>query len=730
MKNFIIGYGETLTNPVEVRSGGGDKNHPYSFSEARNILVGDLSKVIDDIDLKPKNQCANGEVVVKLIQHPSYLAKSYYPTNLFKKYGIKDVGSKSAHIKPRKWAVKKHPDIGLASCVFISGSKAKFQAMLDSLLNDSLPNSTQDIFRSIENISSISVDDKIKHIDFEKEELKLEVVLHASEMDELILASFGEYSKTLGGIPDWNRVKVVGGLTFLPVVINKGNERKLAEFSHLRALRSIPKLRFNHPDVMRERYNTVVSLPEFKNINNNFKVCIFDGGIGSEHLLNNWVTEYIPSDVSSGHPLLLSHGSEVCSTYLFGPFDENKGTVGEPYSNVDIVRVLSTTDTDTDPDLFDVLTRIEDVLKNKKYKYINLSLGPRLAIDDDDVHVWTSVIDKHLQDGHCFATVAIGNDGELGGDFSRIQPPSDMVNCFAVGAVNSTGKNWERAAYSCIGPGRSPGMVKPDGVIFGGSNDELFKIYSPLSHSIVGTLGTSYAAPYALRVAAGIDAITDFELSTSSIKALMIHHANKEDKEQNDVGWGLLPNSPESVVECMNDEAIIVYQGQLNKSEHLRIPIPVPEGIDCTWVHVKATFCFNAVTDPEHPLHYTRSGLDITFRANEEKVKTGAVHAETKSFFSCGNLYETEEELREDAHKWETCISRSQRFKKNTLLNPVFDVKYHARAKGGDSTTELEPLNYSLVLSIRAEGDVNTYNLVLQQNQTLQSVKVTNRIRI
>lgn len=180
----------------------------------------------------------------------------------------------------------------------------------------------------------------------------------------------------------------------------------------------------------------------------------------------------------------------------------------------------------------------------------------------------------------------------------------------------------------------------------------------------------------------------------------------------------------------MDDEAIVVYQGQLKKSEHLRIQIPVPEGIDCKWVHLKATFCFNAITDPEHPLHYTRSGLDIVFRANEDKISDGAEHADTKSFFSVGNLYDTEAELREDAHKWETCISRSQRFNKSTLLNPVFDVKYHAREKGGDSAKELEPLNYSLVVSIRAEGDNNTYNLVLQQNQTLQTVKVTNRVRL
>jgi hypothetical protein len=75
-------------------------------------------------------------------------------------------------------------------------------------------------------------------------------------------------------------------------------------------------------------------------------------------------------------------------------------------------------------------------------------------------------------------------------------------------------------------------------------------------------------------------------------------------------------------------------------------------------------------------------------------------------------------------------VSKKQRFRKTTLSNPVFDVKYHAREQGGEARTDLDPLKYALIVSIRAEGDLNTYNMVLQQNQTLQAVSVTNRVRI
>jgi hypothetical protein len=728
MKNFIIGYGETLTRDVTVKSGGGTKSHPYSFTEARDKFVSDLTEVIQTIDSKPANQCANGEFVIKFLQHPSYLAKTYYPNKLFKKFGMQDVGSKAVKIKPRKWAIKVHPEEGLASCIFVSGLKSQFEAMLNSVKYDSLPDSVQVLIRSFEQVSTIDTSEKIKQIASESDNLRLEVVLHAGEHGKYICESFNGYTNSLGGNADWSRAKTVGGLTFLPVTIVRGKEFGLAEFSHLRALRSVPELRINRPDAIRTTFKDDFSLPEFKALANDFKVCIFDGGLGAENLISQWVNEFVPSEVKSSHPSLLSHGSEVCSTYLFGPYDAGTKGFNEPYTTVDIVRVLS--QDDTDPDLFDVLTRIENVLKKKEYKYVNLSLGPRLAVDDDDVHVWTSVIDALLQDGHCLATIAIGNDGDLEGEYARIQPPSDMVNCFAVGAAKLEGSKWNRAPYSCIGPGRSPGVVKPDGLMFGGSAENLFKLYSPLTHSVVGTMGTSYASPFALRVAAGIDAITDFDIAASTAKGLMIHHADRGKKDMVEVGWGLLPDSPEKVIECLDDEAIVIYQGKLKASQHLRIPIPIPEGIDCTWVHLKATFCFNAITDPEHPLHYTRSGLDISFRANDGNIKEKAEHADTKTFFSVGNLYETEEELRIDAHKWETCISRHQKFKKTTLSNPVFDVKYHAREKGGAVQSDLAPLNYSLIVSIRAEGDVNTYNLVLQQNQTLQAVKVRSRLQI
>jgi hypothetical protein len=157
---------------------------------------------------------------------------------------------------------------------------------MNSVEHDQLPDTSQTLIRTFEKISTINAKEKIKKIEHNFQSLKLEVVLHAAKQDNFVRESFTDYTEELGGTVDWERAKTVGGLTFLPVSISDGSELKLAEFSHLRALRSIPKLRFNRPDVVRSTMNQAFTLPAFNKVNNEFKVCIFDGGLGENTLIS------------------------------------------------------------------------------------------------------------------------------------------------------------------------------------------------------------------------------------------------------------------------------------------------------------------------------------------------------------------------------------------------------------------------------------------------------------
>jgi hypothetical protein len=49
-------------------------------------------------------------------------------------------------------------------------------------------------------------------------------------------------------------------------------------------------------------------------------------------------------------------------------------------------------DTDNDPqhELYPVLRRIIAALERESYDFVNLSIGPDIPLDDDDVHPWTA----------------------------------------------------------------------------------------------------------------------------------------------------------------------------------------------------------------------------------------------------------------------------------------------------------------------------------------------------
>src|SRR3546814_7939996 len=90
-----------------------------------------------------------------------------------------------------------------------------------------------------------------------------------------------------------------------------------------------------------------------------------------------------------------------------------------------------------------------------------------------------------------------------------------MVNAIPVGACDTTSVDWQRAPYSSHGPGRSPGLIKPDGVAFGGSDAQPFIVYNALTNQYAHTSGTSFSSPALLRT--GIRS----EEHTSELQSLM-----------------------------------------------------------------------------------------------------------------------------------------------------------------------------------------------------------------
>jgi hypothetical protein len=359
-------------------------------------------------------------------------------------------------------------------------------------------------------------------------------------------------------------------------------------------------------------------------------------------------------------------------------------------------------------------------------------------VDDDEVTLWTAALDKRFAHGKCVATVAAGNDGELdeATGLNRVQPPADGVNVLSVGAADRRGGGWQRAAYSCVGPGRSPGIVKPDGLAFGGSAHEPFGVLTP--HLRGGQIhGTSFAAPFALRSAASIGAQLGTRLGPLAIRALLIHRAHTEEHhELKHVGWGRFEADPLQLVTCDDDETVVVFQGELPVGEHLRAPIPISNVTLKGEVLLAASLVIAPDVDPEHPGTYTRSGLEVAFRPHSGKFtkpKDGrkrSKHAKTRSFFSPVNLYGSESVLRDDGHKWEPCLHHEERLRSSSLADPCFDIYYHHR-ESGMKVVDPQPIPYAFVVSLKAPKVKDLYNRVVRAYaQQLVPLRPQTRIQI
>ena len=721
-KNFLLGYGEELISDMARPDSGPVDKFFYSYEENKALLLPKLKELKAKFKRLPSKALTNGEVVGRITLHPTHLAKSYYPQSFLSKFKLKDIGGKEVKLSPRKVGTKKKKDSYLCTSLYVSVNENSLSELINTIENDRLLKTHQLDFCKIEDISSFEGEDKI--LSFEEEDAKYEFVIHTPELENLqVLKQFKDYSSECGCQVDYKKGVSTGGLSFLSVNCDKSTLDKLSEFTYLRAIRIMPELGVHRPVTTRSKLqNKNIVLPNKSAANQSVKVAIFDGGIGTADI-SKWTKEFTFTNETSVNSLL-SHGSEVTSLVLFGNIEDDQDELPVPFSNIDHYRVVDPSIDSYDLDCIDILRRIMDVLEKNHYDFVNLSLGPRCPIEDNEVHSWTSVLESFLESGKTLMSVAVGNDGKLDDELSRVQVPSDMVNALAVGAASSDDDDfWTLADYSSIGPGRSPGLVKPDVVANGGSDSNPLKIYSPLTGGITLNAGTSFAAPLALRQAIAIKASLEQEVTPLVTKSLLIHSANSNSHPWQYAGWGKIRSTYEDVLFTEDNEATVIYRREILSGKYIRAQVPLPNINDIGGrVYIKATFCYATKTDPQHPHNYTRSGLSVVFRP----FGSGK---ETQTFFSSKSLYpRTEEELRKEGHKWENTLSNEISFDPSELSNPCFEINHQEREGGAPAKGHSLP--FVLILTVRAENTPKLYDAIVQKYQVLQPLRTRTQVPI
>lgn len=719
--NFLLGNGHRLTSPVKVGKGMEPKAPPYDLGTAKQRLSSQFATAVAEFAELPTAACPDGYAVGLITLHPQYTAKSYFPDDLLKDARMQAIGSRPARVTPEQWTKKSAPEESPTTELFVAARREDFAAFAKQLprISES-DNASRDLFK-VEAFRAPQSKDRIQRINKKLDRPLLEIVLHTSGIRRpaRILEAFEAYAQSLDLKPDLDRRFEVGALCFLPMRAPRELIDELSKFSFLRTIREMPGLRPLRPIIRATAKSKPfpVSLPNQEPLDKQLRAAVFDGGISEEMGNTSFANAHEPVGIGAAVDGYVDHGTAVTSALLFGPIVKGQA-LPQPYGVVDHYRVLDDQSSNDPFELYDALTRIRDVLQSRDYSFINLSIGPSLPIEDHEVHAWTAVLDSLLADGESLTTVAVGNDGEKDHESgnARVQVPSDSVNSLAIGAACSKSKTWGRASYSCIGPGRSPGLIKPEVVAFGGSSGEPFFVLDQTVSIATPDAGTSFASPFALRMGMGVRAHFGASLSPLAIKSLLVHCSEPAKKiPVHEIGWGRIPQDLEAIVICQEGEARIVYQGDLTPGQYLRTPVPLPQGTLAGMVTVTATFCFACQTDPHDPGNYTRGGLDVTFRPHADKFGEDAVHPKSHSFFRQTD-YDTEKELRHDAHKWETTLHRCCRFRAATLKDPVFDVHYQVRESGQASSGE--KIRYALIITVSAPKVKNLYDRIVQRYQT------------
>ena len=740
--NFLIGQGDRLTYEVEVPTSGGQKAPPYDFATQRARLDGRLSQTNEYIRALPMEACPADRAVAIVTMHPRFISKSDFPEDLLRSAGLSSIGSRSAEITPEKWGVRKHPDQASTDQLFVVGTRTSFAQWADGFRTLAENSRVSEAFRKVEDVSAFEAETKVRSIPADRDSVMLEIVLHNAG-DEGVVRSFVEYASLFSANVYLEKRQDIGGLTFCPVEVSSSNVVEIAKHSFVRVARGMPSLRPLHPSLTRNSTGNgtfQVAMPDGPALDDGSEAVIFDGGIPRSALadLAPWVSVTDPPGIGPSNPEYEEHGLGVTSAFLFGPLSPVQPP-GNPFVRVNHVRVLDVNSGRQGPlayEMYDVIERITSHLDQNKgrYSFVNLSIGPDISVLDDDVSYWTAALDQRFTGSQFIPAIAAGNSGLMDptSGLNRIQPPGDAINALSVGAADRTIGPWRRADYSSIGPGRAPGLVKPDGVVFGGSQSQPFNVVAPNGRSRP-VCGTSFATPLSLRSSAGAWIQLGDRVTSLAVRALMVHRAQDDENSRLEVGCGKFEVDPDLMVTCPDDEPLIIYEGSLPAGTHLRAPVPVPDIPLEGMVTITATILIEPRTDPAFAASYTQSGFEAVFRPHDQHFKKNpngqwSRHPKSTSFFSESAMYGEGEFETRGGLKWEPIVKRAKTFQARTLSNPVFDIYNHSRQPGSNKGTD-DSLPYALMISIGASRVPDLYDQIVRAYAGVL-VPITPRLRL
>lgn len=752
----ILAHGETYAQAIVKRGVGAPKPRPHEYEEARERLISNIDTVLMQIDVNPDLYL--DEKIVCIRMEPKFEAKSYTPSSILTvSNDMKLVGGRKYKIAEKKEASvssnevdSNHPEY--AKLYFLRATTADLTDFRKSLRDGlNTTESWRNEIMSLHSIDILSPGEKILGFDDEWKNGLVEAVLHPLKEDESEEA-INLFCKKSG--LDRSEIEVRSykdGVTFIAAKLSREAAAAVARINPLRTVHPMGRICL---EPIRRQMSSPA--PKIQQAHGRAPVTIgvFDGGCADVPLLHGRVTfhDCVPSAASQNG---IDHGSGVCGAILHGELSGKRpeDILPEPVVHVESFRVLPPSDPE-DFDLYESIDAIEYVVAtNPEIPLYNLSFGPHGPILEDDISRFTYALDQmsfNLDSEPPLFCVAVGNDGEQPYPFNRIQSPADLINGIGVGAYcRPANEDVRRASYSCIGPGREGAKIKPDILEFGGSLEKPFVVVGSSGNTLGASAGTSFASPLIAHKLGAMMAYSE-DISQHLARAILLHNAeHNDDLIQEECGFGIAPEDPSSCLNCSDNRVTTFYQGTLRPRQVVSLPIFAPD-IHSIKGNVVIRWTIIAVCDinPNDSDAYTSSCIVDTFIPHAQKYtyskkgcatsapldlltsdgRAKAAQLEqqgyTQSAFPVSKpakKYWKETELRANDLKWDSVISRAQRMRGTSLLEPTLTLQSIFRgAEHPDALTR-----YYVVATVEAPNYPGSlYNATLQQYQNLQPIRL------
>ena len=760
-RRLILANGEQYVTPVEKPGSGAPPQFPRSFEEARALVIDQVNSSLDLVYALPAKKRRGDEVVLTLRLHPDATAKTYNPEAIFRMVpDLQNVGSRNYAARTSDVAATERIKKQLAKgqietfgrLLFVRSNRGGFERLLRVLAGSQgqLPEMFQNDIRRIERFDILSAAEQLQAFRVNRDWAggRVELVFHptmesAEAQRSFLRQLFRGTHATHGRVVPYS-----DGPVFVSCVLAPADLEQLADVN---ALRAAHPLTFDGLDDLRSAPTFPCPPPPAAATRSTVKVGVFDGGVDPKH---PYLAGYIEQDDSlsvktPADPGCISHGTAVAGALLYGPLNSYDSATPLPAPPVSVVsvRVFPATDP-KDPDLYEAIDLIEAAVPARPdVVFWNISFGPRGPIWDDTISRFTYALDNLTVSQKVGFCVAVGNDGRRTGIWSRIQSPSDLVNGIGVGAFTERKGVVMHAPYSCRGPGRECGKMKPDLVAFGGCEHTPMHLLSSTAGDARGSSGTSFASPLVASI--GAQAVGTVERGTALLARTLLIHTAKHPQIDPDflLGHGLVQTSLDGLIRCNAREVTVVFQGDISATGHVRLPIMLPLGLVVSGnVRISWTVGVLPPVKANHPSDYTSMCVEDTFYPNAQVFNFKNPDAKGKPVFkslhlkddaaeiaslsakgwkrshfpatASGNIYSTEQEKRLD-YKWEPVVRRSVNKRAGSFHEPFLVL--HAIPRHGVGGR----VNYAAVVTISAPAfDDDLYAAVLRARPALQPIRL------